>query len=137
MTQHIKGTGIDWGQQLLGLGVGLLVMLTLTALAAWSMERAWIDLGWMGYLAAGILLTASFVGALTAGASQGRFWNAGVFALGMWGTLLLMHITLFEGDLSGIWAGVAAVLGGSGAAMLTGWKGGRRRGKRRPRRKSR
>lgn len=105
----------DWKRGLFGAAVGIVMMLALTGCGAWLLSAGILDVAWMNYLAAGILLVSAFVG-VTAGGSDtvNGLISAGVF----WTVLLAINAVMFDCALPGIWAVLAAVLGGGGAGML-------------------
>lgn len=131
-----KGTGkgelkMEWKQIGFGTGVGTLMLLAMTGLGAWLLERGTVGLQWADYLAALILLVASFLGAKTTGASPERWIGPMLTALGMWTVLALIHVLCFGGALEGAGATALPILGGTGVAVLLPGGGKRRRNPRR------
>ena len=119
----------DWRRIGLGIGVGVITMLAMTGAGAWLLERELVDLEWMNYLAAVILLVSAFAGAKTAGASAEQWMYSALTSLGFWLVLALIHVLGFGGGLKGAGATALAILGGSGAAVLLR-RGGKRRSSR-------
>lgn len=123
-----KGTKeLDWKQIGLGTGVGVIAMLTMTGLGAWLLERELVGLEWTNYLAALNLLVSSFVGGKTAGTSPERWPGPMMTGIGMWAVLLLIHLAGFGGQPEGAGATALAILGGTGASILLGGGGKRRK----------
>lgn len=119
----------------LGIGVGLVTILALTALSAWLVSTEHLPAEQAHIAAAGILAAGSLIGSLCCSRGEGRWLRCGAVALGLCLGLMGLNLTFFDGSLSGLLPGVLVVAGGAGAAALTkGEKrpGGRRR-KYRPR----
>lgn len=127
-----RRVGIRWRGVLLGLGVGSLTMAVLTALGAWMMIRSISGPEWMGYWAAGVLVTAALVGGLAARMGGGPVDSA-LVALGLLVVLVGLNLVLNGGEMEGFGVTCLALAGGSGAAMLLSVNrgGGQRRRRRR------
>ena len=124
--------GIHWRAALLGLGISVVVMTSLTALGAWLMVRGIVSMEWMAYWAAGILVISSLVGGVAARLG-GSAADSAVAAAGELVVLLGLNGVLCGGQMEGLAVTALALAGGSGAAMLLGVNRGRGR-KRRHRR---
>lgn len=121
-----RETGIlEWKRIGFGTAVGMIVLLSLTGLGAWLLERELVGLEWCDYLAALILLVSSFTAAKASGSSAERWLHPTITGAALWVVLALIHVSVFEGKMEGAGAVALAILGGSGAAILLG--GGRRR----------
>ena len=120
---------VPWRAVGFGAGIGTVMLLTMTGLAAWLLHRDLVSPEWADYLAAGILILSSFLAARTAGASVERWRNGVLTAAGMWLILALIHCAVFGGALDGAGATALAIIGGTGAAVLLN-RGGKRSGKR-------
>ncbi len=130
--KKVMGKGenrLDWRSIGLGTAVGLITMLTMSGVGAWLLERELVRMEWINYLAAVILLTASFAGAGAAGASVERWLRPVLTGTGLWLTLVLIHVLVFGGAMEGGAATAMIIMGGSGAAVLLG-RGGKGRKKR-------
>lgn len=125
----------EWKRIGLGVGVGIVGLLTMTGLGAWLLEQEIVGLEWINYLAAVILGLSSFAGAKTAGAAPETWLNVLFAGIGMWLLLALIHFLGFGGQLKGMGATALAVLGGGGAAVLLR-RGGRRNRRRAPKRRN-
>lgn len=115
------GRRLDWKRVGLGVAVGFLTMLILTALCAWMLEREMVGLEWVNYLAVLILLLGSFVAAKTVGGSGGRWLHSAVVAAGLWIVMLSVNALLFGSNPGGAGETALAIMGGcGGAALLSG-----------------
>ena len=123
---------IRWRSALLGLGIGMVTMVALTALGAGLMVRGIVSMEWMSYWAAGILVISSLVGGVAARLG-GSAADSAVAAAGELVVLLGLNGVLCGGQMEGLAVTALALAGGSGAAMLLGVNRGRGR-KRRHRR---
>ena len=124
--------GIHWRAALLGLGISVVVMTSLTALGAWLMVRGIVSMEWMAYWAAGILVISSLVGGVAARLG-GSAADSAVAAAGELVVLLGLNGVLCGGQMEGLAVTALALAGGSGAAMLLGVNRGRGRKRRRRR----
>ena len=124
--------GIHWRAALLGLGISVVVMTSLTALGAWLMVRGIVSMEWMAYWAAGILVISSLVGGMAARLGDSAADSA-VAAAGELVVLLGLNGVLCGGQMEGLAVTALALAGGSGAAMLLGVNRGRGRKRRRRR----
>ena len=124
--------GIHWRAALLGLGISVVVMTSLTALGAWLMVRGIVSMEWMAYWAAGILVISSLVGGVAARLG-GSAADSAVAAAGELVVLLGLNGVLCGGQMEGLAATALALAGGSGAAMFLGVNRGRGRKRRRRR----
>ena len=124
--------GIHWRAALLGLGISVVVMTSLTALGAWLIVRGIVSMEWMAYWAAGILVISSLVGGVAARLG-GSAADSAVAAAGELVVLLGLNGVLCGGQMEGLAVTALALAGGSGAAMLLGVNRGRGRKRRRRR----
>ena len=127
-----RKVGIKWRSALLGLGIGIVTMVALTALGAGLMVRGLVGPEWMGYWAALILLASALVGGLAARLG-GTAADSAVAALGELVVLMALNGVLCGGQMEGLAVTALALAGGSGAAMLLGLNRGRGRKRRRRR----
>lgn len=125
---------LDWKRIGLSLGVGVIMMLAMTGLAAWLMDGELVARAWGRYLAALILVSSSLIGALTARGRDNPWIGPAAVGAGLWLILLAINAICYGGDLSGALPTALAILGGCGAGALLG-RGTRRRSH--PRRKYR
>ena len=124
----------DWRRLGLGLGVGLLGMLTAAALSAWALERELVGMEWINYLAALNLLVPSYLGAKMAGVSPRQWPAAAALWAGFWMSLAVLHIACFGGGFHGSGVTALVLLGGIGTALIQNGGGKRRRSPARKRR---
>ena len=120
----------DWKRIGIGAGIGLVVMLMLTALGALLFSGEILDWSWANYIAAVILLLSSFAGALAA-RGRGGVLDVLLCAMCYWLVLLLVHGAVYAGAISGGTETLLTVLGGSGASLLLHGSKGKKRSFRR------
>lgn len=116
---------------ILGLGVGVLAVVVLTAGAAALMARGAAPLECMDYFTAGILVLSGLVSALAARLGGSAPADGIVVAVGELVVLLGVHFCLGGGPVEGLPVTALALGGGSGAAWLLGQGRGRKRRRRR------
>ena len=92
----------------------LLAALAMCALGALLIDRGVIGEMWLNYLAAGILVGASFLGAAVAGGTLEAVASACVF----WILLLAVNAAAFDFELGGVGETMLAVIGGGAASAL-------------------
>lgn len=120
----------QWKRVVLGIGVGFLTMLVMTAASAWLIENEVIGRAHMGLLSVTALVLGGFLGAMCSGRGEGRFIRSASVAAGLIMVLLLVNLALFGGSWAGVLPGAAAVLGSAAAAaLIRGEKRGRGHGK--------
>lgn len=117
---------LDWRKCALALGISIILLLTVTAAGAALVERETIGAEWMNYLAALALLSSSFAGGMVGRSGENRWLAPLVNGGGLWLFLLAVNALGYDGDLNGAVPVALAILGGSGAAILPG-RGGKRR----------
>ena len=127
-----RKVGIRWRSALLGLGIGIVTMVALTALGAALMVRGLVGQEWVDYWAALILLASALVGGLAARLG-GTAADSAVAAVGELVVLMGLNGVLCGGQMEGLAVTALALAGGSGAAMLLGLNRGRGRKRRRRR----
>lgn len=114
-----------------GLAVGGLTSLGITlggsAILAWLIHREMMEMENVGYWILGMLLAASFFGAMTAWRKIRRRRMLVCAASGAvyMGILLAVPALFFGGKYSGVWVTALVVLAGSLAAGLLGLRQGR------------
>lgn len=125
---------VSWRAALLGLGIGIVTMVSSCAAAAGLMARGIAAPEHMELFAAGILVLSALVSALTSLLAGGSLMDAAMAALGEFVVLLGLNAALCGARVEGIGATVLALAGGGGAAILLrlgkGSGGRRRRGRR-------
>lgn len=124
---------VSWRAALLGLGIGVVTMVSACAGAAALMARGIAAPEHMGLFAAGILVLSALAGAL-ASLLAGGVMDAALAALGEFVVLLGLNGALCGAQVEGIGAAILALAGGCGAAILLRLgkgSGGRRRRRRR------
>ena len=117
----------DFGRLGLAVAGGTIVLLSLSAGAAWMVQRGWMARENMGLAAAAILLSSGFVGAVICGRGGGLLMQA-LSGLGVMLVLMGLNLALFDGDLRGLVPCGIALWGGVGAGALTGCLGRKKRG---------
>lgn len=110
----------------MGIGIGMLTLLTLTALFAWLIGQEIIMLDWMNYLAALILIAASFIGGMIGKSGTDRGTGALIAGAVIWLLLLGVNAAVYDCNAGGAPETALIILGGSGTAVLTGNKRSRR-----------
>ena len=125
-----------WKRMILGVGVSVVCVLTMTAAGAALMDREMVSMEWMNYLAALALVVSSLIGGITAAADERRWMGPLAAGAGLWLFLLAVNALGYDGDLSGALPTALAIAGGSGAAILLSG-GGKSRPKHRRRYRSR
>ena len=130
----MKGWNISvrWRSVLLGIGVGVLAMLSVCAAAAAMMVRGIVDVETMGLWAAGITVGSGLLGCLSAMLAGGEALDAALVVLGELVVLFGLNGVLCGGEMEGVAVTILALAGGCGAALLLG--AGKGRGRRRRRR---
>lgn len=124
---------VNWRSALLGAGVAVVTIISAAAAAAGLMAKGAVDLAWMGYWAAGILVAAGLVGGLTALLGGGSAADAVLTAVGVLVVLMGLNAVLCGGRMEGFAVTALALAGGCGAAVLL--RLGRGTGHRRRRRR--
>lgn len=124
----------NWRAALLGIAGAMMAVVVLTAGAAGLMARGTVDVGYMGYFAAGILVLSGLVGGLAAMVGGGGEIDAALAAVGELVVLFGLNAVLNGGEMEGIGVTVLAVAGGCGAAVLLRMNRGSGRRRRRRRR---
>ena len=125
---------LNWRAVLLGAAGAMMAVVILTAGAAGLMARGVVDVGYMGYFAAGVLVLSGLVGGLAAMAGGGGEIDAALAAVGELVVLVGLNAVLNGGEMEGIGVTVLAVAGGCGAAVLLRMNRGNCRRRRRRRR---
>ena len=130
----MKGWNISvrWRSVLLGIGVGVLALLSVCAAAAAMMVRGIVDVETMGLWAAGITVGSGLLGCLSAMLAGGEALDAALVGLGELVVLFGLNGVLCGGEMEGVAVTILALAGGCGAALLLG--AGKGRGRRRRRR---
>ncbi len=123
-----KNIRVDWRSGLLGAGVGAVTMVVLAAGAAGAMARGLVPVEGMALLAAAILVTAGFLGAMGALLGGGQPADAAVSTLGAFLVLLVLNGVLGDGAVD--WVCLLALAGGSGGAVLLRCRRGPKRRRR-------
>lgn len=133
MNQNKKGIAMG-GDIASALAVSVLASMAttiiLTGILAFMINSERITENAIGYGGMGILLAASFAGAIVAEKeANGNPLLASLFSGGIY-FLVLIGITalFFEGSYKGVWVNALMILGGCGLAVILG-KPSRRRGK--------
>lgn len=124
----------NWRAALLGVAGAMMAVVVLTAGAAGLMARGAVDVEYMGYFAAGILVLSGLVGGLAAVAGGGGELDVLLAAVGELVVLFGLNAVLNGGEMEGIGVTVLAVAGGCGAAVLLRMNRGKGRRRRRRRR---
>ena len=125
---------VSWRAALLGLGIGIVTMVSSCAAAAGLMARGIAAPEHMGLFASGILVLSALVGAMTNLLAGGGSVDAIGTTLGEFVVLLVLNGALCGARVEGIGATMLALAGGCGAAILLRLgkgSGGRRRRRRR------
>lgn len=123
-----------WRAALLGLGIGIVTMVSTCAGAAGLMAQGITAPEHMGLFASGILVLSALVGAMTSLLAGGGSVDAIGTTLGEFVVLLVLNGALCGARVEGIGATMLALAGGCGAAILLRLgkgSGGRRRHRRR------
>lgn len=110
----MRQASINWKAMLRGAGTAMVSAIVLCAGAAQLVSMGTVGEEWINYLAAGILLVASFAGGMMAAGS----WEAIGSGAGLWLMLLGINGILCGFELHGGGETLLAILGGSGAAAL-------------------
>lgn len=105
---------VNWKAMIAGTGTALVTAVILCAGAAQLVSMGTVGEEWINYLAAGILLAASFVGGMTAAGP----WEAVAAGAGLWIVLLGINGIMCGFEVRGGGETLLAILGGSGAAAL-------------------
>lgn len=111
-----KWMKVEWKRVLFGGAVSVVLMLALTGLGAWMVSKEWVDIRGMNYLSAGILLVSAAIGA-AAGKGENPL-NGLLSGVVFWFVLLVLNAVLFDGAMPGLFAVLAAIIGGTAGAML-------------------
>ena len=116
----MKGMKISfhWRPALLGLGIGIVTMVSTCAGAAGLMARGIAAPEHMGLFASGILVLSALVGAMTSLLAGGGSVDAIGTTLGEFVVLLGLNGALCGARVEGIGATMLALAGGCGAAEL-------------------
>lgn len=105
---------MDWMAMVRGIGTALVTAVALSAGAAQMVSSGMVGEDWLNYLAAGILIAASFLGGIMAGG----VWEAVGSGVGLWLLLVGINAVFYNFEMSGGGETLLAILGGSGAASL-------------------
>lgn len=124
---------VNWRSALLGTGMAMVTVVTATAAAAGIMAKGVVDVAWMGYWAAGILVVSGLLGGLTAVLGGGTALDAALAAAGELVVLVGLNGVLCGGRMEGFGVTALALAGGCGAAVLLRLGGGSGRKRRRRR----
>lgn len=124
----------NWRAALLGLASGMMAVVVLTAVGAGSMARGVVDVGYLGYFAAVILVLSGLTGGLAAMVGGGGEADALIAAAGELVVLVGLNAVLNGGEMEGFGVTALAVAAGSGAAVLLRLNRGSGRRRRRRRR---
>ena len=108
----------NWRSALLGTGVAMVTVVTVTAVAAGMMAKGIVGMEWMGYWAAGILVVSGLLGGLTAQLGGGTAMDAVLAGAGELVVLMGLNGLLWGGQMEGVAVTALALTGGSGAAVL-------------------
>lgn len=124
-----KKTGnLHWRKLLLGVTVGMIAVLAATGAGAWLLNAGTVVMPCGRYLAAASLMAGTALGCAAGGGGEGRLVRCMAIAAGMWLSLLILNLTLYDSRLAGVMAGSCLIYGTAVAcALIGGKKEGRRR----------
>lgn len=125
---------VNWRAALLGLASGMMAVVVLTAVGAGAMAKGVVDVGYLGYFAAVILVLSGLTGGLSAMVGGGGEADALIAAVGELVVLVGLNAVLNGGEMEGFVVTALAVTGGCGAAVLLRLNRGSGRRRRRRRR---
>lgn len=114
---------IQWKKVLFGVCVSVVVTMVLTGVFAGLVSGQFMEEHLLSYVALGIIMLSSFLGAGIAG-GRGQVINQLAIGVLYWVVLLGINAMMFDGNLSGMVPTLIAIFGGCAVALLVLQRGG-------------